>query len=204
MNHLHEGVTPGSGKSGPSGRELTECRHCFTLPGRLRGLRIIWDPIKGRGDLGFYNGALDTRFLLETMIIVSLFSDRRAEASDALPYGQTDPRGFWGDSYATVPNWKLGSRLWLLEGARATSQLPKTARGYILESLQWFLQDGIASAVDANVFYAPLNTHQLDCHIRLVAPAAQSPFGGLWREELGIAANDNFTLPLGNIVRLAA
>ena len=169
----------------------------------MRGLRLIWNPQKGAADLGFYNGALDTRFLLETMIILSLFSDRRAEASDNLPYGNNDPRGWWADTYALVPNWKLGSRLWLLQGARAVPSLPNTARGYIQESLAWMIEDGVSSEIDAKCWYDPQNRRQLDCLVRLRPPSAPSAFLPLWREEAGIAANDNgFSFP--NIVQLAA
>src|SRR6185437_4635110 len=120
---------------------------------RVRGLRLVWDPVNGRADLGFHNGALDTRQLLETMIIVSLFTDRRADPSDRIPQGQTDRRGWWGDSYADVPGYQLGSRLWLLENATTFPQMPVVARGYMLEALQWMIDDGIASKVEAEAWF---------------------------------------------------
>lgn len=159
---------------------------------RMRGLRLVWDPVYGRADLGLANGALDTTHLLETMIIISLFSDRRAEPSDVLPYGQTDPRGWCGDSYAGVPGFLLGSRLWLLQGARATATLPKTARGYIVEALQWMITDEVAQSVDAQCFYSPLNNRQLDCLVSIRQPRVVAnddfSFVNIWREELGMAA----------------
>lgn len=168
----------------------------------MRGLRLVWNPLTCSADLGFYNGALDTRFLLETMIIMSLFSDRRAEPSDVLPRGQSDPRGWWGDTSSVVPNWKLGSRLWLLQGARAIPSLPNTARGYILESTDWMLQDGVTSAIDARCWYDPKNRRQLDCWVRMWPPASPSAFTPLWREEFGV--NENLQFTFQNIVPLAA
>jgi len=172
----------------------------------MRGLRLIWDPIKGQADLGVLNGALDTTHVLETMVIMSLFSDRRAEASDAFPFGSNlppiDPRGWWGDSFPPVPNWKLGSRLWLLQGGRALPKLPLVARGFILESLAWMIEDNVAGAVDAKCWFDPQNRRKLDCRVTLAAPPANSPFLGIWRAALGLAANDNFNF--ANIVQLAA
>jgi phage gp46-like protein len=152
----------------------------------LIGLRLIWNPQSGYADLGFNNGALDTTQILESMVIVSLFSDRRAAPNDRLPVLQTDPRGWFGDSYSAIPGDQIGSRLWLLEGAVTYPQLPVVAQGYILEALQWMIEDGIAASVAAQCWFDPDNSHQLDCMVQIYEPNATSPitlaYAGIWRE----------------------
>lgn len=82
---------------------------------------------------------------LQTSVIISLFTDRRAEASD-LPAGANgaDRRGWWGDSFADVEGDKIGSRLWLLAREKQTQATLLKARDFALEALQWLLDDGIA------------------------------------------------------------
>lgn len=80
---------------------------------------------------------------LSTAVLISLFTDRRANEDDKLPSGD-DPRGWWADA---MDGQRIGSRLWLLENA---SNLPETlalAKEYALEALQWLVSDGIAKSI---------------------------------------------------------
>ena len=98
-------------------------------------------------DMALASGSLAVDDGLRTAVIVSLFTDRLAAAGDILPDNSGDRRGWWADSYADAANDLIGSRLWLLGREK---QLPATARKaetYAAESLQWLLDDGIASAV---------------------------------------------------------
>ncbi|WP_299733976.1 phage GP46 family protein [uncultured Endozoicomonas sp.] len=81
---------------------------------------------------------------LETAVLLSLFTDRRAEPGD-VPAGE-DPKGWWGDSYAQSDD-RIGSRLWLLKRSKLLPETAERARGYARESLQWLLDDGITSDV---------------------------------------------------------
>lgn len=85
---------------------------------------------------------------LQSAVIISLFTDRRAEASD-LPAGASghDRRGWWGDSFAEVEGDRIGSRLWLLAREKQTQATLLKARDYGREALQWLLDDGIAQGV---------------------------------------------------------
>jgi phage gp46-like protein len=148
-------------------------------------IRLIWDPQQGRADVQLVNGQLDTSEVLATWVIVSLFTDRRAEASDQLPSGVTDRRGWWGDSYADNPGDRFGSRLWLLARARSNASLPLIARGYILEALQWLIDDGIAAAVDAVCAFAPNTQSRLDAVVTITRGDGTElafPFDNLWQE----------------------
>lgn len=80
---------------------------------------------------------------LSTLVLISLFTDRRANADDKLPDG-IDPRGWWSDA---MDGSKIGSRLWLLERARNLPETLRLAKDYATEALQWLVKDGIAKKV---------------------------------------------------------
>lgn len=85
---------------------------------------------------------------LQTAVVISLFTDRRADAAD-LPSGSSgaDQRGWWGDSFAEVEGDRIGSRLWLLAREKQTPATLLKARDYAKEALQWLIDDGIAREV---------------------------------------------------------
>ena len=83
---------------------------------------------------------------LETAIILSLFTDRRALEDDPLPDGSDDRRGWWADAY--VGQDHIGSRLWLLEREKDTREVVNRARDYAEEALQWLVEDGIALGIE--------------------------------------------------------
>ncbi len=91
---------------------------------------------------------------LKTAIIISLFSDRRANADDVLPNETGDRRGWFGDNFAAVDGDQIGSRLWLLSREKQMPNVLLKAREYCVEALQWMIQDGVAKSVDvvAEVF----------------------------------------------------
>lgn len=151
----------------------------------MADLRLRWDNTKGYADLVVLpDGTLDTSLDLETMVIVSLFSDRLAEPSDRLPGGVTDRRGWWGDSYARVAGELIGSRLWEL--TTATDLTPLIAKSYILESLAWMITDGIATAVDAECWYPVGTRAQLDARIMItrgVGGPVNLQYAAIWQAE---------------------
>jgi phage gp46-like protein len=89
---------------------------------------------------------------LQTAVILSLFSDRRATVDDKLPMNETDRRGWVGDEFtfrdfdARPDPW--GSRLWICYGGKVSADLLEKARFAAEESLDWLVRDGIASRVD--------------------------------------------------------
>jgi phage gp46-like protein len=83
---------------------------------------------------------------LETAVILSLFTDRRANADDKIPAGSKDLRGWWGDSFADVKNDKIGSRLWLLSREKQLPAVLTRAQQYAEESLKWLVDDGVAES----------------------------------------------------------
>jgi phage gp46-like protein len=83
---------------------------------------------------------------LETAVILSLFSDRRANADDVLPSGD-DRRGWWADTYADVEGDRWGSRLWLLDRSKQMPDILRKAEEYAREALQWLIEDRIVLTV---------------------------------------------------------
>lgn len=114
----------------------------------MSDLMITW--IDGEPDLAFEDGDLVGDDSLEPAVAVSLFTDARALASDELPDGTTNRRGFWGDSLFPEAG-AMGSRLWLQSRGKETSDELQRAYDFDLEALQWLLDGGDASALDVTV-----------------------------------------------------
>lgn len=83
---------------------------------------------------------------LQTAIILSLFTDRRASADDVLPAGATDRRGWVGEAF--VGDGKpWGSHLWLVRTGKATDDVLERARFAAQEALAWMVETGVATRV---------------------------------------------------------
>ncbi|MEA9997044.1 MULTISPECIES: phage GP46 family protein [unclassified Pseudomonas] len=119
----------------------------------MSDISTVWNVDTGMGDWSVSGGALASGDDLETAVLISVFSDRLAGDDDVLPDGSTDRRGFWGDD--DVP---LGSKLWLLDRSRLTTDVANTAKIYIEESLKWIIDDGVASSVKVTMSIVPPRT----------------------------------------------
>ncbi|MGA5655269.1 phage GP46 family protein [Rahnella contaminans] len=108
----------------------------------MTDIALIWKD--GHGDIVQDGTDLLTDDSIETAVIISLFTDRRAEPGDALPDGSDNRRGWWGDTYSQT---LIGSRLWLLSREKQLSSVLLRAEQYAAEALQWLLDDELAAAV---------------------------------------------------------
>jgi len=72
------------------------------------------------------------------LVLVSLFTDARAEVSDTLPDRTHDLRGWPGDSFYDQP-W--GSKIWLLYREKLTTDVMNRAVKYALDALNWMTID---------------------------------------------------------------
>lgn len=113
----------------------------------MSDLALVWSD--DGGDLAYENGDLVLESGLLSAALVSLFSDRRARADDALPGDATDLRGWWADVYAHVTGDQIGSRFWLLSREKQLDQVLQRAQDYAREALGWMIEDGVAAKVDA-------------------------------------------------------
>lgn len=100
-----------------------------------------------QADLASLGYDLDTDDSIQTAIIVSLFTDREADATDELPAGETDRRGWCLDSTLTDGD-KIGSKLWLLQREKQTEHTRRRAEQYCREALQWLLDDGLVGSLE--------------------------------------------------------
>lgn len=105
----------------------------------------VWNRDLGHGDWALAGAVLQAGNDLETAILISLFTDREANPDDVIPDGTNDPRGWIGDDGQDV---KIGSRLWLLDRAKQDLATLQRANDYIVEALQWLVDDGVVSRFD--------------------------------------------------------
>jgi phage gp46-like protein len=101
---------------------------------------------------------------LETALLCSLFSDRRAAVDEV-----ADPwrrRGWIGNLLSDIPADNYGSGLWLYEQHRATSEVRASLRMEVIQSLDWLADEALVSHVDADVVYDP---RKRQCTITIAA-----------------------------------
>lgn len=119
---------------------------------------------------------------LQTAVILSLFTDRRANDDDVLPGDPADKRGWWADAYPMLPGDKIGSRLWLLNREKQLASALSRAQEYAQEALQWMLDDGVASSVVCSAQIVRMGL--LGLTIAITPPGANTPqyyrFESLW------------------------
>ncbi|SNT07918.1 phage GP46 family protein [Pseudomonas segetis] len=119
---------------------------------------LVYDAEAKAFDLAIADGDLITDSTLETAVLLSLYTDRRALAEDVLPDGGTDRRGWWGDAYSAQPH---GSRLWLLSREKELDEVLRRAREYASEALEWITEDGIATSVEVDAIHLRRGVLQL-------------------------------------------
>lgn len=92
---------------------------------------------------------------LQTAVIISLFTDRRASPEQIpaeLP--QDDLRGYWGDIANATPSDQTGSLLWLLAREKQLPQIIGRAQQYCREALAWMVEDLVATRVEVTAEFA--------------------------------------------------
>lgn len=132
-------------------------------------------------DLAMAGPVLETESGLHTAVIVSLFTDARADDDDLLPDGSNDRRGWWADTWPAQEGDVTGSRLWLLSREKQVPVVLDRARRYARDALQWLIEDGIASAVDVQASIPRTGVLLLEVAIeRLVGGPVRYRFEQFW------------------------
>lgn len=147
----------------------------------MSDLALIWDNHDGSADLALVDGALVTDDGLDTAIMISLFTDRRARADDILAGGEgSDPRGWWGDGFADAEGDDIGSHLWLLEREKRLPAVRDKARQYARDALAWLIADQVCASID--VIVETRGSDQLAIGVTAVRPTgpARLRFDYLW------------------------
>lgn len=112
---------------------------------------------------------------LETMALISLFTNKRARPSDG---EQEQPYGWWADTYAETPGDEIGSHLWLLRRAGLTLQTIRKARVFSEQAFAWMLKLGIAKKIEITTERFEDDT--IAIQTRFHRPNAD-PWEALWR-----------------------
>ncbi|HDS8578266.1 TPA: phage GP46 family protein [Klebsiella variicola] len=128
----------------------------------MTDLAFVW--INGRGDIAQNGTDMLTDDSLTSDVIISLFTDRRALDSDEIPGGDTDRRGWWGDSFRTRP---IGSRLWLLSREKTLQSVLDRAAEYALEALLWMKEAQCVKKISVASSHPVAGWLQLDIELTL-------------------------------------
>ena len=108
-----------------------------------------------QGDLALSAGDLALDDGLNTAILISLFTDRRAEAHDELPDPGESRRGWWGDGLGNDKD-QIGSRLWLLVRRKQTPETRRLFEDFTREALAWLVRDGLAEKTDISAAWGAM------------------------------------------------
>jgi phage gp46-like protein len=116
-------------------------------------IKIQWNETFNEGDIKFSGGDLIRELGLRTAVMMSMYTDRRADPSDVLPDSlNNDRRGWWGDQInLDYEDDQIGSRLWLLERAKTTEQTLADAKFYTEECLQWMIDDEVVQDIEVEI-----------------------------------------------------
>lgn len=145
-------------------------------------IQMKFDPERQTGDFVQLGGDLAIDRDLETAILVSLFTDRRADAGDRIPDGSADLRGCWMDALSDEP---LGSRLWLLRREKIIPETVARMKEYIEEALQWVIQKKVAQ--DITVTCVPdRSAGCIDAAIVLTKNRQTRRYQYVWRQLNGV------------------
>lgn len=113
--------------------------------------------------------------------LISLFSWRKFNDDDGVDI--PNRQGWWGDTFASETNDRIGSRLWLLRREKLTDEVVARAREYAEESLQWMIDDALASAVNVST---DRENNRLNMSVEIVRPgdaqSIQARFQNLWEQ----------------------
>lgn len=113
--------------------------------------------------------------------LISLFSWRKSNDDDGVDI--PNRQGWWGDTFASETNDRIGSRLWLLRREKLTDEVVARAREYAEESLQWMIDDALASAVNVST---DRENNRLNMSVEIVRPgdaqSIQARFQNLWEQ----------------------
>lgn len=150
-------------------------------------LRTVYDSESRAADLLLASPQLDTDDGIETAIVLSLFTDRRADADDPLPDNTGARRGWFGDGFADVPGDRIGSHLWLLAREKQTPAVLQRARDFAREALSWLIEDGIARAVEVEASWLLRGVLLLEVEIRRAdAAPLRFRFESFWSQSNGV------------------
>lgn len=137
---------------------------------------------QGLFDLPVRKGDLVGDDSLGTEIMVSLFTDVRAE-KDELPPEYSDLRGWWADALLSMQGDEqgTGSKLWLLRRQKQLEAVLVRAEVYARSALQWLIDEGLAGAVSVTAENPAQGTLVLTVSITRSSPSVVQRVTDVWQ-----------------------
>lgn len=116
-------------------------------------------------------GQLLSETSLQTAVVISLLTERRAEPDDRLPTPAKsdrpippDRKGWPGDAF---DGSRIGSRLWLLQREKQTQETLRRAIFYAREALQWLIDDQHVTSIDVQGAWNGIGRLELTVKLQL-------------------------------------
>jgi len=140
------------------------------------------DAVLAADSTGLYDFSLDasgdilTEDFFDTAILMSLFCERRAIASE-MPASHLR-RGWIGNE--STPGFEIGSKVWLYEQSRLTRATLNGINSVIKESLQWTIDDNIALEVAASSTLSRNNSITVEVTITRPNSKVEKRYFELW------------------------
>lgn len=137
---------------------------------------------QGLFDLPVRKGDLMGDNSLGTEVMVSLFTDVRAE-KDELPPEYSDLRGWWADALLSMQGDEqgTGSKLWLLRRQKQLESVLVQAEAYARSALQWLIDEGLAGAVSVTAESPVQGTLVLTVSITRSSPSVVQRVTDVWQ-----------------------
>lgn len=134
-------------------------------------IKVKWSAAEQAADFILDDGDIDlsSDAGIETAIVISIFTDRRAEGEE-LPSGETKLKGWWGDSFADVANDRIGSKLWLLYREKQLPEVARRAKQYVEEALKWLTDTKVAKKVEVSTAFVA--TGMLGIGVKIYRPVS--------------------------------
>ena len=140
---------------------------------------------QGLFDLPVRKGDLVGDDSLGTEIMVSLFTDVRAE-KDELPPEYSDLHGWWADALLSMQGDEqgTGSKLWLLRRQKQLESVLVQAEAYARSALQWLIDEGLAGAVNVTAENPVQGTLTLTVSITRSSPSVVQRVTDVWQSNI--------------------
>lgn len=124
-------------------------------------------------------GDLTNETSFDTDVEMSLFTDRRADASQIMQPEKR--RGWFGDLFTTLDGYQIGSHLWLLSQARVNQDTVNKAIDFITQSLKWITDYNFGQRVSVTGTITGTNSIQINVNVYVDNNLVKSYTFKLWQ-----------------------
>lgn len=133
----------------------------------------------GLYDIEISNGDFQKVQNFDTTIQMSLLAERRADPSEiATPELR---RGWFGNEVLDIPNFEIGSKLWLLKQARRTRTTLNLAINYAKEALNWLVEDNLIENFEVDGSFQGTTGIILTIQLQITPDQIETRFLELWQ-----------------------